>query len=301
MKQRYQANEFVHSKPMETAAELWEALSPVHIPAANEYIYRGQADANWSLIPLLLRSPLHSGSINWEKALLHEYAQLKQFATFCDSAGIELPAGVTLPENNSNNPLSFFGMVAPHAEASLWPNEKLLPLMAMAQHHGVATRLLDWTRNPYTAAYFAASSALSRHSEDGFKDSFLAVWVLNRTAFLPYKIAEIHEEAAHWSPHISAQSGLFSVSRTTGGRSKTTFFQPLDEAVNTIHIKHKLIGSIMTRYTLPVTEAPQLLDLCEKVNINAATIYRSADGAGKAVGDQNNKISAMNLFNDSQS
>jgi hypothetical protein len=56
-----------------------------------------------------------------------------------------------------------------------WPPEEYMEIFAIAQHHGVPTRLLDFTHDGLVAAYFAAYDAV----KDGDYDGDLAVWALD--------------------------------------------------------------------------------------------------------------------------
>ena len=89
------------------------------------------------------------------------------------------------------------------------PNLSEWELLAIAQHHGLPTRLLDWSRNPLVAAYFAVE-----HEFD--KDS--AVYVLKGQKFLntekinPFKVKRVSKFIPpHITPRITAQSGVFTI------------------------------------------------------------------------------------------
>src|SRR5690606_11758126 len=95
----------------------------------------------------------------------------------------------------------------------LWPNPKLFEVMALAQHHGVPTRLLDWCRTPYVAVYFAATTALRRYRSWTNQDR-IAVWAFNiETENLYRDNLDVIRVPGSVSANLAAQAGVFTVQR----------------------------------------------------------------------------------------
>lgn len=82
-------------------------------------------------------------------------------------------------------------------------------LLALAQHHGLPTRLLDWTENPLVAAYFACQED---ESEDGAIYMLQTPHVVRDYSISPFAVDQLSRYRPHHiTKRIAAQRGLFTI------------------------------------------------------------------------------------------
>ena len=204
-----------------------------------ELLFRGQG-VDKPLLPKIARLNLR---INKDRIAKTEKLILKEF-----ERGI-LPLSEFRPENN-------------------WD------LLALAQHHGLPTRLLDWTYNALAAMWFAVQSEPKKDDKGKLMNG--VVWILaadvddfrtntDKTDPLSNKITKIFRSTVV-SRRISAQSGVFTVHKVNDSGKMFQF-----ETVS--NFKNKL-----TKLIIPHENFANIRSELNILGVNHFTIFPDLDG-----------------------
>lgn len=271
----------------------WPATSN-HSP----WVFRGVGDAErWKLLPTAWRPegcnklrPLYR-KLHEHRLGLHvdegdgvprlyfewwaaEREALFQFAVLANEAGFEVDASEYATDHS---PLrqGVLGVVGKK------PARASIKHMALAQHHGIPTRLLDWSENPIAAAFFAASPPFR---ED--KSKPICVWALNRDDVLESDGTQcklrvvVHEPSRGNNSYLHAQGGILTeVDDVDKFFLEHQWWPSLEDVFSRKEATHPtLIGHLLEH-----DQVPLLLTLIEREGMNSAVLMPSLDKVAETV------------------
>ena len=318
----------------EDARHFLEETSPWGRFFANElvqfrtrpWVFRGHRDSNWPLTPSALRidaEMLTAELSRWEPIrtktrtpkpfgqVLAELHTLRAFYVLADQQGLTLPEDSQRIRDEINAPWKH--AIRLSKERTPWPPPELLSMLGLAQHHGLPTRLLDWSYDISAATYFACVDAarewvelealadvgeLTQGQQERYEHGLIEVWALNLYLTTP----DPDEGDAARAPFIvvtapganivnlRAQSGLFTL-------DNPTLFDWDAAETDTIPMDKKLLREgrttpAMRRFQLPLSHAPHLLTLLARERITGARFFPGYDGVVKALRERKWRILA---------
>jgi hypothetical protein len=280
-----------------SARAFLQLLDPIHgIFTSGTFIFRGVPSKEHGLLPSAHRRDVTLYTSEHETAVgprgthqdqcAAEFYTLNKFFSILSRNGVRVPEDSYLLRQHLDDWFVRFeqrpnlGALQDH----LWPSPELFSLMALAQHHGIPTRALDWTSSAHAAAYFGARPVLVSKDDD-----FIGVWavddftrkidhVLDITADRPLSVFTV---SGADNDNLRAQRGLFMLHRERlGGTART--FHPREYDL-LLHDSMPVLkgAAVFIRVLVHHAAAREVLALLAFAGITAGTLYPGLAGAAR--------------------